>query len=85
MKIVSVESQLASLPLQCEPWGDSFHRVTHIEIIVTDVRTDTGLTGTGFSHTSGVGGLTLKSLIDHDLGPFVIGREVAPQIGRAHV
>lgn len=79
MKIVSVESQLASLPLQCEPWGDSFHRVTHIEIIVTDVKTDTGLTGTGFSHTSGVGGLTLKSLIDRDLGPFVIGREVAPR------
>ena len=48
--------------------GDTFHRVTHTEIIVTDVTTDTGLTGTGFSHTSGVGGLTLKSLIDRDLG-----------------
>lgn len=79
MKITAVNSQLARLPLQYGEWGDTFHRVTHIEIIVTDVTTDTGLTGTGFSHTSGVGGLTLKSLIDRDLGPFVIGREVAPR------
>ncbi len=79
MRITAVESQLARLPLQYGEWGDTFHRVTHIEIIVTDVTTDTGLTGTGFSHTSGVGGLTLKSLIDKDLGPHVIGKEVAPR------
>jgi L-alanine-DL-glutamate epimerase-like enolase superfamily enzyme len=79
LRIASVETLLARLPLQCEPWGDSFHRVTHIEILVCDVTTDTGLVGTGFSHTSGVGGLTLKSLVDRDLAPLVIGREVAPR------
>jgi L-alanine-DL-glutamate epimerase-like enolase superfamily enzyme len=79
VKITQVKSQLASLPLPEGPWGDSIHRVTHIEIIVTDVTTDTGLTGTGFSHTSGVGGTTIKALIDQDLGPYVIGSEVAPR------
>lgn len=79
MKITDVKSQLASLPLLGGAWGDSIHRVTHIEIIVTDVTTDTGLVGTGFSHTSGVGGTTIKALIDQDLGPYVIGSEVSPR------
>ena len=79
MKIKSVETQVASLPLPEGPWGDTIHHVTHIEIVVTDVTTDTGLTGTGFTHTSGVGGATLKALLEHDIGPQLIGEEVAPR------
>ena len=79
MKIAAVDTQLASLPLLGGAWGDTIHHVTHIEVIVTDVTTDTGLVGTGFSHTSGVGGLTLKATLQHDIAPFVIGMEVAPR------
>ena len=71
MKITSVETQLASLPLLGGAWGDSIHRVTHIEIVVTDVTTDTGLVGTGFSHTSGVGGTTIKALLERDIGASI--------------
>jgi L-alanine-DL-glutamate epimerase-like enolase superfamily enzyme len=79
MKIASVKTQLASLPLLGGAWGDTIHHVTHIEIIVTDVTTDTGLVGTGFSHTSGVGGTTIRAMIENDITPFVIGAEVAPR------
>lgn len=79
MKIDRIETQLASLPLLGGAWGDTIHHVTHIEVIVTDVFTDNGLVGTGFSHTSGVGGTTIKALIERDLGPFVIGAEVSPR------
>jgi L-alanine-DL-glutamate epimerase-like enolase superfamily enzyme len=79
MRIESVETILASLPLPGEPWGDTIHHVTHIEIIVAEVRTDDGLLGTGFSYTSGVGGTTIKALLDKDLAPFVIGKEVSPR------
>jgi L-alanine-DL-glutamate epimerase-like enolase superfamily enzyme len=79
VKIAQVETTLASLPLQGGAWGDTIHHVTHIEIIVCDVTTDTGLVGTGFSHTSGVGGTTIRAMIDNDIAPFVIGAEVAPR------
>jgi L-alanine-DL-glutamate epimerase-like enolase superfamily enzyme len=79
LRIESVETILASLPLPGPAWGDTIHHVTHIEIVLADVRTDTGLVGTGFSYTSGVGGTTLKALLDKDLAPLVVGAEVSPR------
>ena len=79
MRIESIETTLASLPLPGGAWGDTIHHVTHIEIVVADVRTDTGLVGTGFSYTSGVGGTTIRALLDKDLAPFVVGQEVSPR------
>lgn len=79
MRIEAVETQLARLPLPGGAWGDAIHHVTHIELVVTDVTSDTGLTGTGFSYTSGTGGRTLKAMLDHDIAPFVIGEPAAPR------
>ncbi len=79
MRIESVETILASLPLPGPAWGDTIHHVTHIEILLADVRTDTGLVGTGFSYTSGVGGTSLQALLDKDLAPLVVGEEVSPR------
>jgi L-alanine-DL-glutamate epimerase-like enolase superfamily enzyme len=79
LRIESVETILASLPLPGGAWGDSIHHVTHIEIVVADVRTDTGLVGTGFSYTSGVGGASIKALLDKDLAPCIVGAEVSPR------
>ena len=78
MRIEAVETQLARLPLS-SPWRDAIQDVTHIELVVTDVTTDSGLTGTGFSYTGGVGGLTLKAMLDHDIAPFVTGQPAAPR------
>jgi L-alanine-DL-glutamate epimerase-like enolase superfamily enzyme len=79
MRIKEVRTDLASYPLPHGPWGDTIHHVTHIEMIVTEVVTDSGLTGVGFSHTSGVGGTTIRALVEKDLAPFVVGEEVAPR------
>ena len=78
MRIEAIETQLARLPLS-SPWRDAIQDVTHIELVVTDVTTDSGLTGTGFSYTGGVGGRTLKAMLDHDIAPFVTGQPAAPR------
>jgi L-alanine-DL-glutamate epimerase-like enolase superfamily enzyme len=53
--------------------------VTHIEYCIARVVTDTGLAGTGFTHTSGVGGSTIKHLIDTEIGPHILGSEAQPR------
>ena len=79
MRIEAVETQLARLPLPGGAWRDAIQDVTHIELVVTDVSTDTGLVGTGFAYTGGVGGRTLKAMLEHDIAPYVIGRAAAPR------
>jgi L-alanine-DL-glutamate epimerase-like enolase superfamily enzyme len=78
MRIEAVETTLARLPLQ-SAWQDAIQDVTHIELVVADVTAETGLVGTGFAYTGGVGGRTLKAMLDHDITPFVIGKEAAPR------
>jgi L-alanine-DL-glutamate epimerase-like enolase superfamily enzyme len=78
MRIDSIDVQLSRLKLPKGPWGDQIHHVTHIEIILVDVTTDTGLTGTGFSHTSGVGGQTMKAMLG-ELVPELIGQQISPR------
>jgi L-alanine-DL-glutamate epimerase-like enolase superfamily enzyme len=76
VKIESIEFQLSRLPLPKGTWGDQIHTVTHIEIITSKLRTDTGIVGVGLSHTSGVGGLTMMAMLK-ELTPILIGQEVA--------
>ena len=79
MRIEAVETQLARLPLPGGAWRDAIQDVTHIELVVTDVSTDTGLVGTDFAYTGGVGGRTLKAMLEHDIAPYVIGQAAAPR------
>jgi L-alanine-DL-glutamate epimerase-like enolase superfamily enzyme len=79
VKIKSVETQLAKLPILKGVWGDAIYPTTHIEMMVLDLTTDTGLTGTGFTYTSGVGTTALKAIVDRDLTPHVLGAEVSPR------
>ncbi|MBU5422059.1 mandelate racemase/muconate lactonizing enzyme family protein [Cellulomonas hominis] len=76
MKIESIEYRLSRLPLPKGTWGDQIHVVTHIEIITAHLTTDTGVVGVGLSHTSGVGGITMMSML-RELTPTLIGQEVA--------
>lgn len=79
MKIASVETMVTRLPILTGEWWDTIHHVTHIEFIVVDITTDSGITGTGVSHTSGEGGKTIESMIRDGLGEFLVGREVSPK------
>lgn len=78
MKIADIQLMLSRIPLPHGEWGDQIHRVTDIEIITTRITTDTGITGTGFSHTSGVGGQTMMAMLT-ELLPILDGREVNPR------
>lgn len=78
MKISDIDFMLSRIPLPKGEWGDQIHRVTKIEILTARITTDTGLVGTGFSHTSGVGGRTMMALLE-ELRPELEGREVNPR------
>lgn len=78
-RVAEVRTQIAALPIPNAPWGDAIHHVTHIELVIVDVLTDTGIEGVGFTHTSGVGAAAIEALITDDVASFVAGREVSPR------
>ena len=78
MKIEAVETSTFRVPLARE-WGDQTHRVRDIELVVTEVTSDSGLVGTGFSYSVGMGGKAIEALLTWYLAPYVIGADVAPR------
>lgn len=79
MKILEVATETYRLPLN-KPWGDQTHRISHIELVVTDVGADNGLVGTGFSYSVGVGGKAIQALLDWYISPTLIGSEISPRV-----
>ncbi|MFD1675263.1 mandelate racemase/muconate lactonizing enzyme family protein [Alicyclobacillus fodiniaquatilis] len=78
MKIARVVTNTYQVPL-ARPWGDTTHRIAHLELIVTDIMTEDGSCGTGFSYTVGMGGKSIQSLLDWYISPLLIGETVDPR------
>lgn len=76
--IERIDLSASRVPLPDGPWGDQIHHVTDIEVTMVDVVGSNGLVGTGFSHTSGMGGATIAALVG-EIIPTVIGRRVSPR------
>lgn len=74
MKIVSIESYVCRVP-PSSAWEDATNKVQAIEFIFVDVKTDTGLAGTGISYSVDVGGTVIKALIDDYLAALVNGMD----------
>src|SRR5690625_2755950 len=74
MKGVSIETKLYRVP-PTVPWEDSIHKVSGIEWIIVEMKTDTGHTGVGWSYTVGMGGTAVKALIETYLVPIVEGQD----------
>lgn len=74
MKITSIETGLHRVPL-AEQWGSSNYSFSSLEFVIVWLRTDSGLTGTGWTFSVGNGGAAFKSLIDHYLAPKVVGAD----------
>ena len=73
--IVSVEPRLFKLPL-AEVLSDAKHGDhTHFELITATVKLADGSEGTGYTYTGGRGGQSILAMIEHDLGPFLLGKE----------
>ena len=73
-RIESVSSRLFRLPMP-RPWGVD---VTCQYLIVTELVTSSGATGTGFSWAVQAGAQAIKAMVDADCGPAVIGLPAVP-------
>jgi L-alanine-DL-glutamate epimerase-like enolase superfamily enzyme len=73
--IAGVRSRLFRVPLR-EAMSDARHGAhTHFELVTVTVTLADGTEGTGYTYTGGKGGHAIKAMIDHDLTPFLVGKD----------
>ncbi|MDW4499979.1 mandelate racemase/muconate lactonizing enzyme family protein [Sulfitobacter sp. D35] len=74
-KIQSVGVRRFEVPL-AEVLSDAKHGDhTHFELVTVTIRTADGVEGTGYTYTGGKGGHAIAAMIEHDLAPFLVGRD----------
>jgi len=74
-RIASVSVRCWAVPLD-EVLSDAMHGDhTHFELITVTVRLDDGTQGTGYTYTGGRGGRAIAAMIEHDLAPWLTGRD----------
>ncbi|MCJ8240591.1 mandelate racemase/muconate lactonizing enzyme family protein [Peteryoungia algae] len=77
-KISTIEVRLFHIPL-AEVLVDAKHGDHHhFELITATVTLENGATATGYTYTGGKGGHAIAAMIEHDLAPFLIGRDAEP-------
>ncbi len=75
MKIAAINTQLFNVPL-AEVLTDAKHGDhTHFELITATVMLEDGSAGTGYTYTGGRGGHAIKAMLEHDLTPFLLGKD----------
>jgi L-alanine-DL-glutamate epimerase-like enolase superfamily enzyme len=63
------------VPLR-EAMSDARHGAhTHFELVTVTIRLADGTEGTGYTYTGGKGGRAVRSIIEHELSPFLVGRD----------
>ncbi len=73
--ITRIDARRFQVPL-AEVLSDAKHGDhTHFELVTATVRLSDGSEGTGYTYTGGKGGHAILAMIEHDLTPFLIGRE----------
>lgn len=75
--IFSVEPRLWRVPLD-EVLNDAMHGDhTHFELITVTITLEDGVSGTGYTYTGGRGGHAIVAMLEHDIAPWLIGRDAA--------
>jgi L-alanine-DL-glutamate epimerase-like enolase superfamily enzyme len=74
-RIESVTSRLFRLPMP-RPWGTD---VTCQYLIVTELRTESGAAGTGFSWAVQAGAQAIQAMVEHDCARMVTGLPAVPE------
>lgn len=73
--IEAVKPRLFRVPLS-EVLSDAKHGDhTHFELVTVTIRLEDGSEGTGYTYTGGRGGHAIFAMLEHDVGPFLLGRE----------
>ena len=74
-QITSVQPRRFQIPL-AEVLSDAKHGDhTHFELITVTIGLDDGQEGTGYTYTGGKGGHAVLAMVEHDLAPFLLGRD----------
>ena len=75
LRIACVESRYFLLPLS-HPMTDAGHGVhTEFEFVVSRVESECGRVGVGYTYTVGRGGGAIRSLIERDMQPLLVGAD----------
>ncbi|GDY25135.1 MULTISPECIES: 3,6-anhydro-alpha-L-galactonate cycloisomerase [unclassified Agarivorans] len=75
--IKSVNTRLFKIPL-AEILSDAKHGDhDHFELVTTTITLEDGSQGTGYTYTGGKGGYAIKAMVEHDLGPALIGKDAS--------
>ena len=73
MRITDVRVSHYRIPLE-RPSTDSTHgEMTHFEVVMVHLEAHTGAEGTGYTYTIGQGGRAIRSLIEDDIAPLLLG------------
>jgi L-alanine-DL-glutamate epimerase-like enolase superfamily enzyme len=82
-QIRDVTARLFRVPLD-QPMQDASHGLqVDFEIVTATVTCADGRSGTGYTYTIGRGGHAVKAIIEHDLAPYLAGRD-ATDIARLY-
>lgn len=74
-RIASIEVRLFEVPLE-EVLTDARHPDhSCFELITVTITLEDGLEGTGYTYTGGLGGHSIKAMIERDLAPALIGKD----------
>lgn len=74
MKVVRITARGFRLPLR-ERMVSARVTMTHRELVLVEIETDSGISGTGWCTTAGVGGMSVKALIEAYLATTLIGED----------
>ena len=75
--IKSVNVQLFHIPL-AEVLVDAKHgNHTFFELVTATITLNDGSEGTGYTYTGGKGGRAIAAMIQHDLSPFLLGKDAS--------
>ncbi|BCW07856.1 mandelate racemase/muconate lactonizing enzyme family protein [Arthrobacter sp. NtRootA1] len=74
-RITGLTTRLITVPL-LRSWGAE---APENHVIVTELSTDGGGVGHGFSWTPTIGPQAVKALLDYDIAPFILGLEPNPE------
>jgi len=74
VRIAEIVARTYRIPL-ATPWVSAKYRITHHEYVITEVRTECGMSGTGWCQTIGLGGLAIEQLLSAYLAPTLVGED----------
>lgn len=74
MQITEVVIELWSVPPHREI-RDAVQQMEAVEVVTVEITTDEGVSGSGFTYTIGRGGEAVRSLLETEVAPRLIGRD----------